>query len=47
MECHDGFDDMQWSMLLIFTNKVSTGNVEMNSIMTKLRNLRDSSEREG
>ena len=25
---------MQWSMLLIFTDKVSTGNVEMNSTMS-------------
>ena len=33
---------MQWSMLLIFTDKVSTGNVEMNSTMSKLRNHRDS-----
>ena len=33
---------MQWSMLLIFTDKVSTGNVEMNSTMAKLRNHRDS-----
>ena len=31
MECHDEVvHDMQWSMLLIFTDKVSTGNVEMN-----------------
>ena len=36
---------MQWSMLLIFTDKVSTGNVEMNSTMAKLRNHRDSSGR--
>ena len=28
MECHDEVDDMQWSMLLIFTDEVSTGNVE-------------------
>ena len=35
MECHDEVDDMQWSMLLIFTDKVSTGNVEMNSTMSK------------
>ena len=39
MECHDEVvHDMQWSMLLIFTDKVSTGNVEMNSTMAKLRN---------
>ena len=30
------------SMLLIFTDKVSTGNVEMNSTMAKLRNHRGS-----
>ena len=43
MECHDEVvHDMQWSMLLIFTDKVSTGNVEMNSTMSKLRNHRDS-----
>ena len=42
MECHDEVDDMRWSMLLIFTDKVSTGNVEMNSTMSKLRNHRDS-----
>ena len=43
MECHDeAVHDMQWSMLLIFTDKVSTGNVEMNSTMSKLRNHRDS-----
>ena len=34
MECHDEVDDMQWSMLLIFTDKVSTSNVEMNSTMS-------------
>ena len=35
MECHDEVvQDMQWSMLLIFTDKVSTGNVEMNSTMS-------------
>ena len=43
MECHDEVvHDMQLSMLLIFTDKVSTGNVEMNSTMLKLRNQRDS-----
>ena len=35
MECHDEVDDMQWSMLLIFTDKVSTGNVEMNSTIPR------------
>ena len=36
MECHDEVvHDMQWSMLLIFTDKVSTGNVEMISTMAK------------
>ena len=41
MECHDEVvHDTQWSMLLIFTDKVSTGNVEMNSTMSKLRNHR-------
>ena len=35
MECHDEVvHDTQWSMLLIFTDKVSTGNVEMNSTMS-------------
>ena len=35
MECHDEVvHDIQWSMLLIFTDKVSTGNVEMNSTMS-------------
>ena len=46
MECRDEVvHDTQWSMLLIFTDKVSTGNVEMNSTMAKLRNHRDSSGR--
>ena len=41
MDCHDEVvHDTQWSMLLISTNKVSTGNVEMNSTMSKLRNHR-------
>ena len=35
MECHDEVDDMQWSMLLIFTDKVSTGNVKMNSTISR------------
>ena len=33
---------MRWSMHLIPTDKVSTGNAETMSAMTKLRNLRDS-----
>ena len=43
MECHDEVvHDIQWSMLLIFTDKVSTGNVEMNSTMSGFHPGRDS-----
>ena len=42
MECHD---EVTTCNGLIFTDKVSTDNVEMNSTMTKLQNHRDSSGR--
>ena len=48
MECHDTMSrlDMEWSMRLIPTNWVSTGNAEMMSAMEKLWDRRDSA-REG
>ena len=43
MACHEmNRLDMEWSMRLIPTNKVSTGNAETMSAMEKLRDRRDS-----